>query len=110
MGNNEEAAAQRGSYRSFGEFYPFYLSQHADRTCRRLHFVGTSLGLLAAVTAVWTLNAWWILAGLVAGYALAWVGHFFVEKNRPATFTHPFYSFAGDWVMWKDMLSGRIRF
>jgi hypothetical protein len=57
-----------------------------------------------------TLNFWWLLAGLAAGYASAWVGHFFFENNRPATFTHPLYSFFGDWVMWKDMLSGRIRF
>jgi hypothetical protein len=75
-----------------------------------MHFVGTSLGLLAVLHAFATLNFGWLLAGLVAGYAFAWVGHFFFEKNRPATFTHPFYSFMGDWVMWKDMLTGRIRF
>ena len=50
------------------------------------------------------------LAALLCGYAFAWVGHFFFEKNRPATFKHPFYSFAGDWVMFKDILAGRIRF
>jgi hypothetical protein len=98
------------AYRRFADFYPFYLSQHADRTCRRLHFAGTTLGLLAALHAFATLNFWWLLAGLAAGYAFAWVGHFFFEKNRPATFTHPLYSFVGDWVMWKDMISGRIRF
>ena len=98
------------SYGRFSEFYPFYLSQHANRICRRLHFAGTTLGLVALLLAITTLNFWWVLAGLVAGYLLAWVGHFFFEKNRPATFTHPFYSFLGDWVMWKDMLSGRIRF
>ena len=97
-------------YRRFGEFYPFYLSQHTNRTCRRLHFVGTSFGLVAALHAFSTLNFWWLLAGVGAGYALAWSGHFFFEKNRPATFTHPLYSFMGDWVMWKDMLVGRIRF
>jgi hypothetical protein len=97
-------------YRSFGAFYPFYLSQHADRTCRRLHFFGTTLGLAAAIAAFVTLDFWWIAAGLAAGYALAWAGHFFFEKNRPATFTHPLYSFCGDWVMWRDMLTGRIRF
>ena len=57
-----------------------------------------------------TLNFWWLLGGVVAGYAFAWLGHFFVEKNRPATFTYPLYSFMGDWVMWKDMLTGKIRF
>jgi len=80
----------------FSKFYPFYLSQHANRTCRRLHFVGTTLGLLAALHALSTLNFWWLAAGLVAGYALV--------------FTHPIYGFMGDWVMWKDMLTGRIRF
>jgi hypothetical protein len=97
-------------FRSFGEFYPFYLSEHANRTCRRLHFVGTSLGFAWFATAIATQNAWWLLAGFVCGYAFAWAGHFFFEHNRPATFTYPFYSFLGDWVMWKDMLSGRIRF
>ena len=97
-------------FSSFSAFYPFYLSQHSDRTCRRLHFVGTSLGLLAILHALSTLNFWWLLAGLVAGYAFAWVGHYFFEHNRPATFSHPLYSFMGDWVMWKEMLTGRIRF
>jgi hypothetical protein len=95
-------------YASFREFYPFYLSEHADRTCRRLHFAGTSLGLACLVLAIATLNPWWILAGILIGYAFAWVGHFFFEKNRPATFKYPFYSFAGDWVMWKDMIVGKI--
>ena len=103
--------AQAGAkYSTFGDFYPFYLSEHSNRTCRRLHFAGTSLGLVCFVAALAMQNAWWLLAGLVAGYAFAWVGHFFFEHNRPATFTYPFYSFLGDWVMWKDMLSGRIKF
>jgi hypothetical protein len=97
-------------YSSFSDFYPFYLSEHANRTCRRLHFVGTSLGLAFALHALSTLDFRWLLAGLVAGYGFAWAGHFFFEKNRPATFSHPFYSFAGDWVMWKEILTGRIRF
>ena len=97
-------------YASFAEFYPFYLSEHVNRTCRRLHFVGTSLGLCFLVSAAVTLNPWWLLTGLVCGYAFAWVGHFASEKNRPATFTYPFYSFAGDWVMWSEILRGKIRF
>lgn len=96
--------------KTFAEFYPFYLSEHSNRTCRRLHFVGTSIGLGLLITAFATQNPWWLLAALVSGYAFAWVGHFFFEKNRPATFTHPFYSFVGDWVMWKDILTGKIRF
>ncbi|KPK05630.1 MAG: hypothetical protein AMJ64_11245 [Betaproteobacteria bacterium SG8_39] len=102
--------SEAGRYANFTEFYPFYLSEHANRTCRRLHFVGTSLGLACLVTAVVTLNAGWLLAGLVVGYAFAWVGHFVFEKNRPATFTYPLWSFIGDWVMWSEILRGRIRF
>ncbi|KAA2283674.1 DUF962 domain-containing protein [Arenimonas fontis] len=97
-------------FASFSEFYPFYLGEHRHRICRRLHFVGScvALGFLAA-TAV-TRDPWWLLAALVSGYAFAWIGHFFFEKNRPATFRHPFYSFLGDWVMFRDMLLGRIPF
>ncbi len=97
-------------YATFADFYPFYLSEHSNRTCRRLHFVGTSLGLACFALALTLQNPWWLLAGLVCGYAFAWVGHYFFEHNRPATFTYPFYSFLGDWVMWKDMLAGRIKF
>lgn len=106
----EAATNPKAAFASFSRFYPFYLSQHADRTCRRLHFVGTSLGLAAILHTFSTLNFWWLLAGLVAGYAFAWVGHFFFENNRPATFTHPLYSFMGDWVMWRDILTGKIPF
>ena len=101
---------QISPFARFADFYPFYLSEHSDRTNRRLHFIGTTLGLAALLHFLSTLNAWWLLAGIVAGYAFAWVGHFFVEKNRPATFTYPLYSFMGDWVMWKDILTGKIRF
>ncbi|MGH8708960.1 MAG: Mpo1-like protein [Burkholderiales bacterium] len=96
--------------KTFTEFYPFYLSEHANRTSRRLHFAGTTLGLIFVLHAFSTLDFRWLLAALLVGYAFAWVGHFFFEKNRPATFTHPFYSFVGDWVMWKDILTGRIKF
>jgi hypothetical protein len=97
-------------YESFSAFYPFYLSEHRNRTCRRLHFVGTTLGLACLVLAVAT-GRWWLLVlGLVIGYAFAWAGHLFFEKNRPATFRYPLYSFVGDWAMWRDMLTGRIKF
>jgi hypothetical protein len=97
-------------YQSFREFYPFYLSEHANPTCRRLHFVGTTLVIAFLATAFLTRNAWWLLGALVAGYGFAWIGHFFFEHNRPATFTYPVYSFIGDWVMFKDVLTGKIRF
>lgn len=97
-------------FSSFREFYPFYLGEHSNRTSRRLHFIG-SCGVLALVLGtVMTGQLRWLLAALACGYGFAWIGHFFFEKNRPATFKHPFYSFMGDWVMFKDILSGRIPF
>src|SRR5437899_12764730 len=96
-------------YSSFAEFYPFYLSEHHDRWCRRLHFAGTTLALAFIAIAAATRNDWWLLAAPVAGYAFAWVGYFFFEHNRPATFRHPWYSLLGDWVMFRDILMGKIR-
>jgi len=98
------------TFTSFEQFYPYYLSEHSNLTCRRLHFVGSTLVL---VTLAWVLvtGNWamvWLLPLL--GYGFAWVGHFFFEKNRPATFTYPWYSLMGDWVMYKDILTGKIRF
>jgi len=97
-------------FASFREFYPFYLEEHSNRTSRRLHFVGSCGALAFVAAAIATANPWWLLGGLACGYAFAWVGHFFFEKNRPATFRHPFYSFVGDWVMFRDILTGRIPF
>ena len=97
-------------FASFREFYPYYLGEHADRTCRRLHFVGSTLVLLCLLLAIVLRNPWWLLGMPLAGYGFAWVGHFFFEHNKPATFQHPWYSLAGDWVMYRDILIGRIRF
>jgi hypothetical protein len=97
-------------YRTFKEFYPFYLSEHANRISRRLHFVGTSIALVLLLSASIT-SMWWLVAvAFVQGYAFAWVGHFFFEHNKPATFIYPWLSFLGDWRMWWDMLTGKIRF
>jgi len=97
-------------YRTFSEFYPFYLSEHRNRTCRRLHFLGSALVLATVIFAI-VAQMWWALVALpFIGYGFAWAGHFFFEKNRPATFSYPFYSFAGDWVMFKNILTGKIRF
>ncbi len=102
-------SADGKKYTSFKEFYPFYLGEHSNTTCRRLHFVGSCLIIVLVAVALWRQEfnlLWWIP---VIGYGFAWVGHFFFEHNRPATFTYPFYSLAGDWVMFRDMLVGRIR-
>ena len=97
-------------YRTLKEFYPFYLSEHSNRVSRRLHFVGTSIALVLLITAFVT-PMWWLVAvALVQGYAFAWTGHFFFEHNKPATFSYPWLSFLGDWRMWWEMLTGKIRF
>ena len=95
-------------YGSLREFYPVYLAEHRNRTCRRLHFAGTSVGLALLVMAFAT-GAWWlVLVGFVQGYAFAWLGHFFFERNKPATFRHPWLSLLGDWRMWWDIVNGRM--
>ena len=96
-------------YSSFSEFYPFYLSEHSNINCRRTHFVGSALVLVVLVAAVLLQRWWWLLSLPVIGYGFAWVGHFVFEKNRPATFQYPAYSFMGDWVMFKDILTGKVR-
>jgi len=96
-------------YQTFKDFYPFYLSQHEDKQCRRLHFLGSGLVLLIGLNALITQN-WMSLWALPAvGYGFAWMGHYFFEKNRPATFTYPIYSLMGDWVMFKDIILGRVK-
>jgi hypothetical protein len=95
--------------RSFGEFYPFYLGEHRNATCRRLHFVGSTLVLGCLGALLLTGNAWFALAAL-CGYGFAWLGHPVFEKNRPASFSRPLYSFMGDWRMHADIWRGRIPF
>lgn len=97
-------------FSSFRDFYPFYLSEHRNRTCRRLHFIGSTFALICLGALIATGNLLWLLAGLLAGYGFAWIGHFVFEKNRPATFRFPLYSFMGDWVMYRDIVTGRIPF
>jgi hypothetical protein len=97
------------TYHSFREFYPFYLSEHRNRSCRRLHFAGTSLVIATTLLAVASARYGLLYLLPLLGYGFAWVGHFFFEKNRPATFRYPFYSLAGDFVMYKDILIGRIK-
>ncbi len=96
------------SLKTFAEFYPFYLGEHQNTSCRRLHFLGSSLSLGCLLMVLLSGNAWWLLVGLVCGYGFAWIGHFGFEKNKPASFKRPLYSFMGDWVMYKDILTGRI--
>ena len=97
-------------YRTFHDFYPFYLTEHSRSGTRRLHFAGTLLVLLTLVYAV-AAGRWGLLVLVpLFGYGFAWAGHFFVERNRPATFQYPLYSLAGDFRMFADMLRGRVGF
>lgn len=99
---------ETAQFRSFAEFYPYYLGEHANPTCRRLHFVGTALVIAVFAYALGS-GRWALLLLLpLVGYGFAWAGHFFFEKNRPATFSHPWYSLAGDFAMFRDILLGRI--
>jgi hypothetical protein len=98
------------TFASFAEFYPYYLGEHTDRTSRRLHVIGTLLAILALLACL-AARRWLLLpAALVLGYGPAWVGHYFFEHNRPATFRHPLYSLRGDFAMLGEVLTGRMRF
>lgn len=96
-------------FSSFAEFYPYYLGEHRDRHCRRLHFAGTSLVIATAAYVAAGGSAWFLLLLPLFGYGFAWAGHYFYEKNQPATFRHPFYSLLGDFVMYRDIWLGRVK-
>ncbi|GMG88139.1 DUF962 domain-containing protein [Biformimicrobium ophioploci] len=95
-------------FRTFADFYPYYLQEHSNLTCRRLHFIGTAIVITLMVTIAVTGNLKLLIALPLAGYGFAWSGHFFFEKNRPATFKYPLYSLWADFVMFKDILVGKI--
>ncbi|MCL4185718.1 MAG: DUF962 domain-containing protein [Burkholderiaceae bacterium] len=97
-------------YKSFAEFYPYYLSEHRHPVCRRLHFFGSLGALFCLARLAVTMNPAWLVAALLWGYGLAWIGHFAFERNRPASFRQPLYSLLGDWAMFRDILTGRIAF
>lgn len=95
-------------YRSFADFWPFYLREHSQPRTRALHYAGTTLVVAIALFAVAT-GRWWLLVAIpIAGYGFAWVAHFKVEKNRPATFKYPLWSLAADFKMWWLWLTRRL--
>ncbi len=100
--------SQDHDFKTFEDFWPYYVGEHRDPTCRKLHFVGTTLALGCVGTAVVTGNPMWLLGAPLAGYGCAWVGHFVIERNRPATFTYPGWSLRGDMRMYHLMLRGKM--
>lgn len=95
-------------YRTFEEFWPFYVGQHAKKSTRTLHFVGTSAAMACALGGLLLHKRWLLLVAPLAGYGPAWISHFFIEKNRPATFTYPLWSLRADFVMWSKILAGTM--
>lgn len=95
-------------FTTYAEFWPFYLQEHARPATRALHYVGTTLVFAVALFALLSGNIWWLLAMPLAGYFFAWLAHFTVEKNRPATFTYPGWSLRADFAMYFLWLTGRL--
>ena len=95
---------------SFREFYPFYLTEHKNPTSRILHFIGTALVFVLLAAAIYIGNGWLFIAIPLAGYGFAWVGHFFFEKNKPATFQYPLWSLASDFKLFFELISGKQKF
>ena len=108
MSNKYEAAHGAEGPQNFTEFFPYYLREHAHPTCRALHYIGTTLVLGVVAYAVYTgqYGSLWLMP--LVGYFFAWVGHFFIEKNKPATFTYPLWSLIGDFKMYFLFISGRL--
>ncbi len=95
-------------YTTLKEFYPYYLTEHQDKTSRTLHFIGTA-GLITLLIYGLFVGPLWLIALVpVCGYGFAWVGHFFFEKNKPATFIYPGMSLISDFIMFWHILTGQI--
>lgn len=106
MSTNDAGNTEK--FATYAEFWPFYLHQHSQRNARQLHVLGTFLALLALAKAILCLSLLWFLVALLLGYGFAWAAHAFVEKNHPATFSHPIWSLRGDFHMFWLWITGRL--
>lgn len=97
-------------YKNLTEFYPYYLTEHVKKGTRLLHFLGTTLFFCWIILAVAFLNPWFVLVAVFNGYFFAWIGHFFVEKNKPATFKYPILSLISDFKLYFQILTGKEKF
>ena len=96
-------------FNSFKEFYPFYLSEHSKKSTKIFHAIGSILVLTLLLYCITTKDWMKLYFAPIIGYGSAWFSHFFFEKNKPATFKYPLYSFIGDWIMLKDIITGKIK-
>ena len=96
-------------YSSFQSFYPYYLTEHKNKVSRTLHFIGTALVFICLIAGI--ITGRWVLFIIIplCGYGFAWFGHYFFEKNKPATFKYPFYSLGSDFVMFFHIITGQIK-
>ena len=94
-------------YKTFKDFYPYYLSEHDNKYTKLMHFIGTSIGLIMLINFFISFKFLFLLLAFTSGYAFAWIGHFFIEKNKPATFKYPIYSFIGDHKMYLEIILGK---
>ena len=103
----QKRPSQGRRYHSFSAFYPFYIQEHSNRFCRRLHVAGTGLSIILVIASI-AMHEWqFFLAAVLCGYGFAWLGHVFFEKNRPATFTYPLWSLMGDFRLWWETITAR---
>jgi hypothetical protein len=93
---------------SYSEFWDFYVQEHSKPATRLLHFIGTSLAIISLVWLIWRGMWYYFPVSLIVGYGFAWFAHFVIEKNKPATFKYPFWSFISDYKMMWYMITGRM--
>ena len=103
-----ETPVSENRFSSYDDFFAFYLEQHSNPANRLLHACGTFIGLSVLISAVITRHYWWALLWIPIGYGFAWIGHFVIEGNKPATFGHPWWSFISDFRMVGLMLTGKM--